>query len=98
VQILPMPPQLYNLSARMATHTSIWVTGSNIAIVAGLLMLVGTHAVGKRRAMGLTLVGIALYTLLVGADAAVGGRPSWAACTSWRCTLAARPRCAPRWS
>jgi competence protein ComEC len=66
-----MPPQLHNLPARKATHTAIWVTGSNIAIVAGLLMLVGTRALGKRRAVGLTLGGIALYTVLVGADAAV---------------------------
>jgi competence protein ComEC len=50
---------------------SIWVSGSNIAIVAGLLMLVGTKAVGKRRAVPLAVAGIVLYTLLVGADAAV---------------------------
>jgi competence protein ComEC len=39
--------------------------------VAGLLMLAGSKAVGKRRAVPLALAGIVLYTLLVGADAAV---------------------------
>jgi hypothetical protein len=70
-QILPMPSQLYNLPTRKARRTAIWVTGSNIAIVVAMLMLVGTRILGKRRAVGLTLAGIALYTLLVGADATV---------------------------
>jgi competence protein ComEC len=58
-------------TSRTVRHASIWVTGSNIAIVAGLLMLVGTKGVGKRRAVPLALEGIALYTLLAGADDAV---------------------------
>ncbi len=39
--------------------------------MAGLLMLAGSKALGKRRAVPLALAGIVLYTLLVGADAAV---------------------------
>jgi competence protein ComEC len=56
-----------------ATGTShiVVISGFNIAIVAGLLMLVGTKAVGKRRATWIALAGIALYTLLVGASPAV---------------------------
>ena len=34
-------------------------------------MLVGTKAVGKRRTVWVAIAGIALYTLVVGADAAV---------------------------
>ncbi len=56
-----------------ATGTShiVAISGFNIAIVAGVLMLVGTRAVGKRRATWIALIGIALYTLLVGASPAV---------------------------
>ena len=39
--------------------------------MAGLLMLVGARAVGRRRAVWVAIGGIALYPLLVGADAAV---------------------------
>jgi competence protein ComEC len=47
------------------------ISGSNIALVAGILLLLGQRLVGKRYAPPLAIVGIILYTLLVGADAAV---------------------------
>ena len=56
---------------KRAECSTVWVTGSNIAIIGGLLMLAGIKAVGKRRAVWIAIGGILLYTLLVGADAAV---------------------------
>jgi competence protein ComEC len=66
-----IPRELYERFNATGTSHIIVISGFNIAIVAALLMLVGTRVLGKRRAVGLTLAGIALYTILVGADAAV---------------------------
>jgi hypothetical protein len=60
------PPQ------KMVGHiVCVAICGFNIAIVADLLMLAGTKALSKRPAVPLALAGIVLYTLLVGANAAV---------------------------
>jgi competence protein ComEC len=66
-----IPQNLYEQFNTTGTSHIIVISGFNIAIVAGLLMLAGSKAVGKRRAVPLALAGIVLYTLLVGADAAV---------------------------
>jgi len=66
-----IPRELYERFNATGTSHIIVISGFNIAIIAGLLMLVGTKAVGKRRAAWIAIGGIALYTLLVGADAAV---------------------------
>jgi competence protein ComEC len=66
-----IPRELYERFNATGTSHIIVISGFNIAIVAALLMLVGTRAVGKRRAVWIAIGGIALYTLLVGADAAV---------------------------
>ncbi len=66
-----IPPELYERFNATGTSHIIVISGFNIAIVAALLMLVGTRALGKRRAVWIAIGGIALYTLLVGADAAV---------------------------
>jgi competence protein ComEC len=66
-----IPRDLYDEFNITGTSHIIVISGFNIAIVAGLLMLVGTRVVGKRWAAWIAIGGIALYTLLVGADAAV---------------------------
>ena len=66
-----IPRDLYERFNATGTSHVIVISGFNIAIVAGLLMLVGTRAFGKHRAVWMAIVGIALYTLLVGADPAV---------------------------
>ena len=53
------------------TRHIIAISGFNISIIAGLLLASFTRWLGRRRAIWLTGVGIGLYTLLVGADAAV---------------------------
>jgi competence protein ComEC len=66
-----IPRELYERFNATGTSHIIVISGFNIAIVGGLLMLVGTKAVGRRRAVWIAIGGIALYTILVGADAAV---------------------------
>jgi competence protein ComEC len=66
-----IPRDLYERFNATGTSHIIVISGFNIAIVAGLLMLVGTRAVGRRRAAWIAIGGVALYTVLVGADAAV---------------------------
>ncbi len=88
-----IPDELYELFNRTGTSHIIVISGSNIAIVAGLLLLLGRRIVGKRLAPPLAIGGIIIYTLLVGADGAVSraaimgivwviaiwvGRPSYA--------------------
>ena len=59
-----------NFSATGTTHI-IAISGFNISIITGLLMGTLGHLLGRRRATVPTIVAIALYTILVGADAAV---------------------------
>ncbi len=66
-----IPRDLYEQFNATGTSHIIVISGFNISIIAGLLMLVGTRVVGKRRAAQVAIAGIALYTVLVGADAAV---------------------------
>ncbi|GAB4539840.1 MAG: DNA internalization-related competence protein ComEC/Rec2 [Anaerolineae bacterium] len=66
-----IPRPLYERFNATGTSHIIVISGFNIAIVAGLFMLVGTRLFGKRRAAWVAIAGIVLYTLLVGADAAV---------------------------
>jgi len=59
-------------AAFVATGTShvIVISGSNIALLSGVLMAGAGRLLGKRRAAFPVVLGIALYVLLVGADAA----------------------------
>lgn len=59
-------------AAFVTTGTShvIVISGSNIALLSGVLMAVLSRLLGKRRAVFPAALGIALYVLLVGADAA----------------------------
>jgi len=52
------------------THI-IAISGFNIAILAGLLLAFGKPLLGHRRSAWFVMLGIAVYTVLVGADAAV---------------------------
>jgi len=63
-----IPKGLYQQFNATATSHIIVISGFNIAVICGLLMAVGTRTIGRRPAATVTLVGIALYTLLVGAD------------------------------
>jgi competence protein ComEC len=59
-----------DFSATGTTHI-IAISGFNISIIAGLFSGLSTRLFGRRRAMPLAVTGIILYTLLVGASAAV---------------------------
>lgn len=61
------------LDAYQATGTShiIVISGANVAIVVALVHQTLGRLVGKRRAFWFTVAGIAVYVLLVGADAVV---------------------------
>lgn len=66
-----IPKGLYEEFNLTGTSHVIVISGSNISLIAGLLLLVGQKLVGKRYAPPLAIGGIIIYTLLVGADAAV---------------------------
>lgn len=66
-----IPPDLYDdFNATGASHIIV-ISGANLTIVAALFSLSFGRVLGKRWAYWLTLIGILLYVLLVGADAAV---------------------------
>ncbi|MBM3149520.1 MAG: ComEC family competence protein [Chloroflexi bacterium] len=52
------------------THVLV-ISGYNIAFLAGILTAISHRLIGKRKATLFVLAGIAVYTILVGADAAV---------------------------
>lgn len=57
-------------NATGTTHVLV-ISGSNIALLAGMLTAVGHRLLGRQKATPFVLAGIAMYTILVGADAAV---------------------------
>ncbi len=66
-----IPADLYDQYNATGTSHIIVISGSNISLVASLFALTFSRILGKRRAYWFTIVGITLYVLLVGADAAV---------------------------
>jgi len=66
-----IPETLYEDFNLTGTSHIIVISGSNISLVAGLLLLLGSRLVGRRYAPPLAIIGIIGYTFLVGADAAV---------------------------
>ncbi len=66
-----IPRGLYEEFNLTGTSHIIVISGSNISLVAVILLVLGQRVVGKRLAPPLAIVGIIIYTLLVGADAAV---------------------------
>lgn len=83
---------LYDQFNKTGVSHIIVISGFNITIIAGLLTATLGRLVGRRRAFYPVIVGIILYTLLVGADAAVtraaimGGLVAWAAYLGRRST------------
>jgi competence protein ComEC len=59
-----------DFSATGTTHI-IAISGFNISIIAGLFSGLSTRLFGRRRAMPVSVAGIILYTIFVGASAAV---------------------------
>lgn len=66
-----IPQGLYESFNLTGTSHIIVISGSNISLVAGILLLAGQKLLGKRYAPPLAMAGIIIYTFLVGADAAV---------------------------
>jgi competence protein ComEC len=66
-----IPDELYEQFNLTGTSHVIVISGSNVALIAGVLMAFGVRLFGRRRALLPTLAGIGLYAMLVGGDAAV---------------------------
>ncbi|MCE7986952.1 MAG: DNA internalization-related competence protein ComEC/Rec2 [Caldilinea sp. CFX5] len=66
-----IPDTLYEQFNLTGVSHTIVISGSNISILAALLLALGQRLLGRRRALWPTLCGIGAYALLVGGDAAV---------------------------
>ncbi|MDP2976399.1 MAG: ComEC/Rec2 family competence protein, partial [Anaerolineales bacterium] len=66
-----LPPDLQKAFKDTGTAHIIAISGFNITIIAALLVTVFNRLLGPRRGALAAVIGIAVYTLLVGADAAV---------------------------
>lgn len=66
-----IPQDLYEKFNATGTSHIIVISGSNISLVVMLFLLAGRYLVGRNRAIWLALAGVTLYTVMVGADAAV---------------------------
>lgn len=66
-----LPPDLQQAFKDTGTAHIIAISGFNITIIAALLVTVFNRLLGQRRGALAAVIGIAIYTLLVGADAAV---------------------------
>ena len=66
-----LPTDLQQAFKDSGTAHIIAISGFNIAIIAALFVTIFNRLLGPRRGAVAALIGIALYTLLVGADAAV---------------------------
>jgi len=66
-----LSPTLKEAFRRTGTTHIIAISGFNIALLIGMLLALANPFFGPRRAAWVPLIGVAVYTLLVGADAAV---------------------------
>jgi competence protein ComEC len=66
-----IPADLMEAFSATGTAHIIAISGFNISIIAGLFSKFSTRLFGKRRAMPVAIAGIIVYTILVGASAAV---------------------------
>lgn len=66
-----IPDQLYEQFNLTGTSHIIVISGSNLAVISGLLLGLGQRLFGRKRAVGPTLVGLGCYACLVGGDPAV---------------------------
>lgn len=66
-----IPDELYaDFNATGTSHVLV-ISGSNMALIAGILAAVSSRVVGRKRAVIPALLGITLYALLIGAEAPV---------------------------
>ncbi len=66
-----LPPDLQQAFKNTGTAHIIAISGFNITIIAALFVAVFNRLLGTRRGALAAVIGIAVYTILVGADAAV---------------------------
>ncbi|MEM7538453.1 MAG: ComEC/Rec2 family competence protein [Chloroflexota bacterium] len=66
-----IPDELYDKFNLTGTSHTIVISGSNVSLIAAVIMYIAQRAVGRRRALIPTLLGIAVYAMIVGGDAAV---------------------------
>jgi competence protein ComEC len=66
-----IPADLMDDFAATGTTHIIAISGFNITIVSGIFFAIARRSFGKKRAFWIAAVGIAVYTILVGASAAV---------------------------
>lgn len=66
-----MPPDLQEAFRDTGTAHIIAISGFNIAIIAALFVVIFGRLLGPRRGAILSILGIAFYTIMVGADPAV---------------------------
>ncbi|MFO7634559.1 MAG: DNA internalization-related competence protein ComEC/Rec2 [Caldilinea sp.] len=66
-----IPDELYDQFNATGSSHVIVISGSNVALIAGVIMALMVRVVGGKRAVWFTVAGIACYAMLVGGDAAV---------------------------
>ncbi|MCB0123620.1 MAG: ComEC/Rec2 family competence protein [Caldilineaceae bacterium] len=66
-----IPDELYEQFNLTGSSHVIVISGSNVALIAGIMLAIGHRLLGRQRALWPTLLGVAAYALLVGGDAAV---------------------------
>ncbi|MFN8469323.1 MAG: ComEC/Rec2 family competence protein [Caldilineaceae bacterium] len=66
-----IPDELYEQFNATGTSHVIVISGTNVALIAGIIVAVAARLVGRRRAAWPALAAIAGYALLVGGDATV---------------------------
>jgi competence protein ComEC len=66
-----IPDSLYDQFNATGTSHVIVISGTNVALLSGVIVAVAARMLGKRRALWPALGAIACYALLVGGDAAV---------------------------
>ncbi|MEJ5223549.1 MAG: ComEC/Rec2 family competence protein, partial [Anaerolineales bacterium] len=66
-----IPPKLQQSFKNTGTAHIVAISGFNIAIIAGLMVALFSRLLGNRRGAVAAVLGIAAYTILVGADASV---------------------------
>ena len=90
-----MPPELARQFRVTGLSHIIAISGFNIAILAGILLAISLPFLGYRWSAWFVLVGIALYTVLVGAEAAVVRAAIMAALVIIAARLLGRPTFVP---
>ena len=66
-----IPEALYDRFNATGTSHVLVISGSNVALIAAMVLGLSRRLVGRRWAVGVALLGIAAYTVLVGAEASV---------------------------